>query len=321
MQYRTTLPAHTPIVITIGNFDGIHLGHQRLLHTVCTLAKSLHCTPVMVTFSPHTLAVVRPEIHLQLLTTLDEKLALAKQYGGVADSIVISFTPEVVALSAEAFLDALRQGFELRGIVVGSDFSLGRNRMGNTDFLRQYGEEHAIAIQTVTLEEQEQMRISSTRIRTLVSQGEVAEANLLLGHPLIVQGLVQHGAERGRQLGFPTANLHPDPQKLLPADGVYAVRVHVHIHKGENRDLETDSPVYNGVVNIGIRPTFNGKERLIEVHLLNTNLNLYEKGLTVEFIQRLRGEQRFPSIEALKAQITADAQEAYKILTARRVSQ
>jgi riboflavin kinase/FMN adenylyltransferase len=318
MEYQTTLADGTPIAITIGNFDGIHLGHQRLLYELREQARRLACTPVLVTFSPHTLLVVRPTLDLRYLTTLDEKLVLASQYGKIADNIVISFTPEVAAMSAEDFMDQLRQRFSLRGIVVGADFSLGRNRAGNIAFLEEYGRQHQIEVQPVSLREAEQQRISSTRIRTLLSEGQVSEANALLGHPTLVSGIVKHGDERGRQIGFPTANLHHDPRKLLPADGVYAARV--YIQNTQTRDSWTTSTVYNGVVNIGVRPTFNGKERLVEAHLLDVNLDLYEQHLVIEFIERLRGEQRFSGIDALKAQIAVDVQKAHHILTVRRVS-
>ena len=317
-EYQTTLTTQTPIAITIGNFDGIHLGHQRLLHQVRTRAQEWGCTPAIVTFQPHTLMVVRPQLNIYYLTTLAEKLALARQYGHVADSIVIAFTPEVAALSAEEFMDNLCAHFNVKGLVVGSDFSLGRNRMGNAEFLADYGQRHQIQVEAMSLEESQQVRISSTRIRTLVSEGQIAEANALLGHPVILGGKVEHGDERGRLLGFPTANLRPEPHKLLPANGVYAVRVTVH--DGEQSDLDETSTVYNGVANIGVRPTFNGKERLVEVHLLDVNLTLYDKYLRVDIIEHLRGEQRFSNIEALKTQIAADAEQARQILAVRRVS-
>lgn len=315
LQYTTTVAAHSPIAITIGNFDGIHKGHQRLMHELVSLAQQLHCTPVLVTFEPHTLMVVRPDIHVYFLTTIEEKLALAKKYGSIADSIVITFTREVASLSAQEFMDTLCAQFAIKGLVVGANFSLGHNRMGDITFLEQYGREHAIAVRSLPLQEAAQTRISSTRVRQLVSEGQIAEANELLGHPVIMTGIVRHGAERGRLLGFPTANMLPENHRLLPADGVYAVRVSLAQQPDNaNSDVSLKPTVYNGVANIGIRPTFNGKERLIEVHLLDVHLDLYDKPLMVEFIARLRSEQRFSGIDALKAQIATDAQQARQIL-------
>jgi riboflavin kinase / FMN adenylyltransferase len=312
MQYTTTLTEQQPIAITIGNFDGIHKGHQRLMHELCNMAQQLNCTPTLVTFLPHTLMVVRPDIHVEYLTTLEEKLALTKQYGAVANSIVVYFTAEVAAMSAGEFLDELRTHFPLRGMVVGANFSLGHKRMGDRAFLERYGQEHQIVVRTIDLEAYEQARISSTRIRTLVKEGQVTEANELLGHPLTMSGRVVHGDERGKLLGFPTANLLPDAHRLLPANGVYAVRVRVN-GTGVG-DEQASSSVYNGVANIGVRPTFNGTERRIEVHMLDVDLDLYEKDLYVDFVARLRSEQRFSSIDALKAQIAADVKRARQIL-------
>ena len=314
MEFTTTLTPEQqrlPIAITIGNFDGIHRGHQYLMHSLRTMADTLGAIPVLVTFEPHTLMVVRPDIDVRILTTTAEKLELTKKYGQIDESVIIHFTPDVVAMSATEFMDSLCARLNIKGLVVGANFSLGRNRMGDTTFLEQYGREHAIQIRALPLEEDAQVRISSTRVRTLVSEGQIEEANTLLGHPTIISGIVQHGDERGRLIGFPTANLLPEPQRLMPADGVYAVRVRVQDETHpESSDSLPVSTVYNGVTNIGVRPTFNGTERRIEVHIFDATLNLYDKRLVVDFIARLRGEQRFSGIEALKAQISSDAQQA-----------
>ncbi len=314
MEFTTTLTPEQqrrPIAITIGNFDGIHRGHQYLMHELRSMADTLGAIPVLVTFEPHTLMVVRPDIDVRVLTTTEEKLELARKYGHIDESVVIHFTPDVVAMSATEFMDSLCARLTIKGLVVGANFSLGRNRMGDTTFLEQYGRTHAIEIRALPLEEDAQVRISSTRVRALVTEGQIEEANILLGHPAIISGIVQHGDERGRTIGFPTANLLPEPHRLVPADGVYAVRVQV---QDETYTGDSDSPpvstVYNGVANIGVRPTFNGTERRIEVHIFDASLNLYGKRLVVDFIARLRGEQRFSGIEALKAQISSDAQQA-----------
>ena len=318
MDFVTTLSENASIAITIGNFDGIHRGHQRLLRQLGVVAQSLDCKPVMVTFSPHTLLVVRPDIQLECLTTLEEKLALAKRYGRVADSIVIHFTKEVTALTASQFLDELRARFDIRAMIVGTDFSLGHNRMGNVPFLQEYGREHSIRIMPVELEEAERARISSTRIRSLVSEGQITEANELLGHSVVVSGVVIQGDQRGRLLGFPTANLLPEPHKLLPMNGVYAAQVQVERASGS--DATDQLPVsytektWNSVVNIGVRPTFGGQQRLVEAHLLDVQLDLYDQRIRIDFMARLRNEQRFNGIEALKTQIAVDAQKARLLL-------
>jgi riboflavin kinase/FMN adenylyltransferase len=315
MEYTTNLPEQASIAITIGNFDGIHKGHQLLLHELQRTAQALDCIPVVLTFLPHTLMVVRPDIYIRYLTTLEEKLELVREYGGITNWIVVRFTPAVAAMSAEDFLDSLRAHFTIKALVVGENFSLGHNRQGNISFLQNYGAEHHIQVQAISLQETKNARISSTRIRNLVQEGQISEANELLGHPVIFSGIVRQGDKRGRLLGFPTANLLPDQHRLLPADGVYAVRAHVP--EGFESDSPITSTVYNGVANIGIRPTFNQQERLVEVHLLDASVDLYDKLISVEFIARLRGEQRFSGIEALKAQIAADAEQARQILHAK----
>ncbi len=309
------------------------------------------------------------------MTTLEEKLALTQYYGGIDDSIVIHFTPEVAALSATGFMDRLRADFSLRAMVVGEDFSLGHNRMGDITFLQQYGKEHDILVQPISLEASERVRISSTHIRTFVMEGKIAEANELLGHPAIVSGTVVKGDQRGRQLGYPTANLATDPHKLLPANGIYAVRVGVGERRGgherpgnheglpygefaanavygsDDREVRpetvirsdevSDIPVYtdsdangtnagqqtsllrmlyqheyNGAASVGVRPMFDGKTRLVEVYLLDADLDLYGQTISLDFIERLRDEERFASIEALKAQMAADVQRVRQILQA-----
>lgn len=327
MNVETTITGNTPIAITIGNFDGIHRGHQYLFQRLREVAQETDSSPTLVTFTPHTLQVVRPEVNLECLTTLDEKLALAKQYGHLNNYIIIHFTPEVAAMSAREFLDELRARFTIRAIVVGNNFSLGHKRMGNTAFLQQYGDEHGIIIRAIELAEDGPEHISSTRIRNLVREGNVAEAGKLLGHPVVVSGVVIRGDQRGRLIGFPTANLLPPSHKLIPANGVYAARVHIgkaaKSDDANNTDVSIDeAPTYwpageqplASAVNIGVRPTFDGQKRLIEAHLLDTNLDLYDQFISIDFIARLRSEQRFNGIDALKTQIASDVQQARQIL-------
>src|SRR5258707_2591610 len=331
MQYSTTLKGNEPIVITIGNFDGIHKGHQDLLHATSRLAEQLNSHPVILTFAPHTLKVVRPEIDLHCLTTLEEKLELVRVYGGIADWIVIEFTPEVTAMSATAFMDDLRAHFNLRGLVVGENFSLGHNRMGDVAFLQSYGAAHDIVVQPVLLKEVEYQRVSSTRIRGLISEGKVEEASELLGYRAMLHGIVVYGDQRGRLLGFPTANLRPPVDKLIPANGIYAARVKVQkqtvqsdvIHSPcvfIDARIQPDETLaqwdaYTSAVSIGVRPTFDGRERLVEAYLLDVEgLDLYGRCLSIHFIGRLRDEERFASIEALKAQIAEDVRNTRLLL-------
>lgn len=327
MQYSTTLTGTEPIVITIGNFDGIHKGHQELMREVCKLASTLNSRPVLVTFQPHVLKVLRPEIDVRCLTTLEEKLELTRVYGGIADTIVIEFTSAVAAMSATEFMDDLRAHFDLRGLVVGANFSLGHNRMGDVAFLQEYGREHGIAVLPIQLEEIQYQRVSSTRIRNLVSEGNVAEARKLLGHTVMLNGCVSQGDQRGRLLGFPTANLIPPTDRLIPANGVYAARVQVRKKSGQSDAVHSPCvsldgridkeqwETYPSAVNIGVRPTFDGQRRLVEAHLLDVEgLDLYNQCISIHFIARLRSEERFAGLEALKAQIAEDVRNARLVL-------
>lgn len=311
MEYTATVVEHEPIAITIGNFDGVHRGHQRLMYELVASAQQLGAKPVLLTFSPHTLMVVRPDLDVRYLTSQEEKLALAARLGGVKDHIVLHFTREVASMSAEEFLDTLREHFGIRTLVVGANFSLGHNRLGNTAFLQDYGERHGIVVRIIPLEEDDHTRISSTRIRALVGDGRVEEANELLGHPVVISDIVRHGDGRGRLLGYPTANLVPDPHRLLLANGIYAARVHL---EAIERDEEVNSPVYMGAASIGIRPMFEGKERLVEVYILDIQPDLYDQRITIDFIARLRDEERFESIEALLAQMARDVEQTRQVL-------
>lgn len=301
------------------------------MRKVGKLAAELHSRPALITFQPHVLKVLRPEIELRCLTTLEEKLALAKTYGGIADTIVIEFTPEVAAMSAIAFMDDLRAHFNLRGLVVGNNFSLGHKRMGDVTFLQEYGKQHDIKVESIQLEEIQYQKVSSTRIRSLVSEGNVAEAAELLGHPVMLNGVIARGDQRGRLLGFPTANVVPPADKLIPANGVYAARVLVEkqqaqsdaIHSpcvytganiGEDETLE-QWDAYTSAVNIGVRPTFDGQRLLVEAYLLDVEgVDLYDRCISIHFFARLRGEQRFAGIEALKAQIAEDVRKTRLLL-------
>lgn len=230
-------------------------------------------------------------------------------------------------MSATAFMDDLRAHFNVRGLVVGSDFSLGHKRMGNVAFLQEYGREHGIVVRAIDLEEVERERVSSTRIRKLVSEGDVAGARELLGHEVTLSGRVARGDQRGRLLGFPTANIVPPDGKLIPANGVYAARVLVAksdlvhspcVSPGDTisgGEALEDWETYASAVNIGVRPTFDGQTRLVEAHLLDVEgLDLYDRCVSIHFIARLRSEQRFAGLEALKAQIAEDVKNARLVL-------
>lgn len=289
-------------VVTIGNFDGVHLGHRAILSRVCQRARELKGQAVAVTFDPHPLKVLRREIHLPLLTTPEQKLRLLSA-GGVDAVVVLPFTPEFAAMPARDFVtqyfcDRLR----VRDVVVGHNYCFGRGREGNIDLLKEMGGTHGFTVQVVWAVEVDGAVVSSSLIRALLRLGRVTEAGRLLGRSYDVVGQVVPGKGRGAKLlGVPTANISP-ANELLPASGIYAVRV--------RRDGES----LPGVANIGTCPTFDNSDLSLEVHLLEFDGDLYGENLEVEFVSRLREERRFPSIQALAEQIHADINAARQVL-------
>jgi riboflavin kinase/FMN adenylyltransferase len=287
-----------PYAVTVGVFDGIHRGHRFLVQQTCRVAREVGAKAGMITFWPHPLEVLRPGQAIRYLTLLEEKLDILAKQGDLDLVVVLPFTPALAVTSASGFMELLRRHLALRALVEGADFAFGHNREGTMTFLSAYGQEHGLLVETIHLQLADHERISSTRVRDLLGAGQVEGAMELLGRPYSARGKVVRGDQRGRLLGFPTANLAIDPRKLLPADGVYAVRVRV------------GAQGYEGVVNIGVRPTVDGKHHLTEVHLLDMQADLYEQELEVEFLARLRGEQRFPNVEALRGQIEQDIRQA-----------
>lgn len=301
------LPPHTAsfsrTVVTIGNFDGVHLGHRAILNRVCHRARELGGQGVAITFDPHPLKVLRPELHLPLLTTPAQKLDLLAA-SGLEAVVVLPFTPAFAALAARDFVTQyFCERLRVREVVVGHDYSFGRGREGNIDLLKEMGRAHGFTVQVVWAVEVDGAVVSSSLIRALLRLGKVIEAANLLGRPYAAVGQVVPGKGRGAKLlKVPTANIRPE-NELLPASGIYAVRVR---HRAQN---------LLGVANIGTCPTFDNSELSLEVHLLDFTGELYGENLEVEFVARLREERRFPSIEALAAQIHADITAARQMLT------
>jgi riboflavin kinase/FMN adenylyltransferase len=296
--------------LTVGNFDGIHRGHQTLLETLKQIASECGAQTGLLTFDPHPLTLLRPEAAQPLLTTPQERLRLAALIG-LDVGVVQPFTPEVAALSPAEFMGLLKQHLNLTALVVGPDFALGRNRAGNLDVLGALARELDYRLHVVPLVNWEGRSVHSSTIRALLMRGEVSEAADLLGRPYHATGVVVTGDHRGRTIGVPTANLELPADKLWPAHGVYATRTYLHIG--------ADPYVYNSVTNLGVRPTVDGVQRRFETHLLDfpppgQDGDLYGQSLTVEFVARLRGEQRFDSLAELVAQIHYDIGVARSLL-------
>ncbi len=308
-----------PTVLTIGNFDGLHRGHQALLDHQMQLAKAMAqpgSPPPqtgLITFDPHPLAVLRPDQSLQLLTTPRERLALALALG-IDFGVLQTFTLEIAQLEAREFMRLLCQNLGMTALVVGPDFALGRNRSGDRNTLQALGEELGYDLHVVEPVGWQGRPVRSSIVRQTLQQGNVTEAAELLGRFYHLEGSVELGDQRGRQLGIPTANLNVPPNKLLPANGVYATDAKLVDSTGS----PLGSHIHRSVTNLGVRPTVDGLHHRIETHLLDFPAagdtgDLYGQRLRVEFVARLRDEQRFANLAALVAQIHTDIEQARQI--------
>ncbi|MGD8395754.1 MAG: bifunctional riboflavin kinase/FAD synthetase [Candidatus Eiseniibacteriota bacterium] len=291
-------------VATIGVFDGVHRGHCTLLDLVKQRAREHDAITVAMTFARHPLAVLAPNRCPPSLTTLRQRAQLLKAQG-IERVHILDFDRRMANLSARAFLEhVVLARFHLKVLVAGPDFAMGRDREGDLGALGRLGEELGFELVPVPALPLGGAPISSSRIRTVVRDGDVALAAHMLGRPYAVEGLVETGAGRGREIGVPTANVAVAPEILLPANGVYVARV----------DVPGSREPCPAVVNVGIAPTFGGTRRRLEAHLLDFTGNLVGCRLAVGFVERLRGEHRFESIEALTAQIESDIVRARAML-------
>jgi len=288
-------------ILTIGVFDGVHAGHRYLLEKLQQRAAEKNLLSGVVTFSPHPQSVLYPHNHLPWLSNLEDRVR-AFQDLGVKIIAVLTFTPEVAQLGAREFISLVRKQLRMRGIMVGPDFALGRGREGNIDLLRALGREMEFSVEVIPSYTINGEVVSSTLIRRVLSQGDMGKVERLMGRYFQLGGKVITSDKRGRALGFPTANLDIRPQQALPGNGIYATIAQV------------DGEQFSSATNIGIRPTFGEREKTVETHLLHYKGNLYGKDMRLEFVQKLRDEQRFPSSEDLKAQIDRDVREVEAIL-------
>lgn len=288
-----------PACITIGNFDGLHRGHQSLLDLAAAIAAREDLTFRIVTFWPHPREILTGKEAHTPLTTRAERLGLLKRTG--AEVHELQFTSQLAGMSAEEFVNSQLLPLGLRWLVIGHDFSLGRRREGNGDLLRSLGEKYNFSMERAPAFEIDGSPVSSTRLRKLIAAGDVTQASHLLGRRYSISGIVTHGQGRGAGLGFPTANLDC-MECLVPGDGVYATLAH---YNGET---------HPAITNIGSNPTFEGKARTVESFLLSGGGNLYGKPFSLEFVGRLRGERKFDSPESLVSQIKTDIAEAKAVL-------
>lgn len=291
--------------VTIGNFDGVHRGHQAMLTVLISRARSAGVPAIAVTFDPHPISLLKPEAAPPALTTIEYRAELLSRYG-VDSTLVLTANPELLSLTADEFFQQVILGrLQARGLVEGPNFFFGRNRSGNITVLRALCAAHGLSFDVAPLVTVDEQLVSSSVIRSLLEAGDAAHVVRLLGHPYRLSGTVAHGAERGRTLGFPTANLD-GIQTLIPANGVYA-------------GWATAGAIHRpAAIHIGPNPTFIEAARKVEIHLLDFQGELYGQQLHVDFLDRIRDVRRFGSAEELKAQLDQDVATARKLTNTER---
>ncbi|HET8864193.1 MAG TPA: bifunctional riboflavin kinase/FAD synthetase [Gracilimonas sp.] len=297
---------HQPnTVVTVGTFDGVHKGHRKLINTVVDKARSRDARSVVVTFDPHPREIINPgKGGIKLLTTLKERCEILEDLG-IDVLLVIPFDRDFSLLTSEDFVrDIIHEKVGVSEFVIGYDHHFGRDREGTIETIEKLGKELGFDANVVSKEEMGEVTISSTVIRkTLAEEGNVKKAAGYLNRNYLLNGIVMHGDERGRTIGYPTANLKPEHEnKVIPKNGVYAVKVRV---SGE---------WYGGMMNIGVRPTFGEDEKTLEVHIFDFEKEIYGETIQVRFFDRIRDEKKFNGIEELKGQLDSDKQKSLELL-------
>ncbi len=299
----TTFTTEQPTVLTIGTFDGVHLGHQKIIERVVATARQEGLLATIFTFFPHPRMVVQHDKSLKLIHTLEEKKQLLQQLG--VDLLVVQpFNEAFAQLTAEEFVSTiLVQHLNVKKVIIGYDHRFGRNRTANINDMRLFGEKYGFAVEEISVQEVDEVSVSSTKIREALNKGDVTTAEHYLGTPYSLTGTVIHGLKLGRTLGYPTANIQvTEDYKLIPKDGVYAVYSYI----GERK-------VY-GMMSIGKNPTIEGKGASIEVYFFDFNGDLYDRELTIYFLKYLREERKFSSVALLKKQLQDDETTARKAI-------
>ncbi len=288
--------------VTIGNFDGVHLGHQRLFEVVEQRAYHSRGTSIAITFDPHPLQVLKPG-GIKLISTCEQKTELIGM-SGVDVLIIIPFNKEFSKTTAEQFVDeVLIKRIGVKDLFVGYDYAFGKGRAGNIEFLQRQGSTKGFSVTVIDAYYENETLVSSTKVRQLVAEGRMVETSQLLGRYYQIRGEVQRGKQRGgKEIGFPTANLHIDEEDLVPKRGVYVCQV------------VSDGTCYGGVINIGYNPTFGEETLVAETHIFNFNQNIYGKPIKVNLLKFLRGEEKFESINDLAEQIAKDVVISKEIL-------
>lgn len=297
MKIKSTIDSYSKnnSIVTIGTFDGVHIGHQKIISRLVKLAQSNNLHAVVLTFFPHPRMVLQKDANIKLINTIDEKSKLLGEFG-VDHLVVKEFTKEFSRLTALEFVrDILVNKLHVKHIIIGYDHRFGRNRTANIKDLKEYGDTYGFEVTEISAQDIDAVTVSSTKIRTALEVGNIKIANAYLGYNFRLTGSVVKGKSLGKQIGFPTANLDiEEPYKLIPKNGVYVVKSYFE-----------NIAIY-GMMNIGTNPTVNGEDQSIEVHFFNFDADIYDLKIEVQLLKWLRDERKFKSIEALKTQLYKD---------------
>lgn len=291
------------VVLTTGIFDGVHLGHKKIIDQVVQMAQKINGESVLLTFFPHPRMVLYPESNdLKLLNTIDERLDLLRQTG-IDHLIIHPFSMEFSRITSLDFVrDILVNKLNTKKLVIGYDHHFGKNREGSFEHLKEYGPLYGFEVEEIPAQEIQQINISSTKIRKSLLIGEIQAANQFLGYHYFINGTVVEGSKVGRQIGFPTANIEVDEDyKLIPANGVYAVKIKIEDNN------------YSGMLNIGTRPTIKEGDVTIEVNIFNFNQEIYNKPIRIEFFEKIRNEVKFSELTELQQQLNHDKQKVLQL--------
>ena len=290
-------------IITIGTFDGVHIGHQKIVNKLLENAKNRNVESAILTFFPHPRMVLQDQTEMRLLSTIDERTKLLEK-NGVDNLIIHPFDKAFSRLTAEEFVkDILVNQLNVEKIVIGYDHRFGRNRTANIDDLIEFGEKYNFEVEQISVQEIQEASVSSTKIRTALEEGNIALANQYLGYSYFLTGVVKEGKKLGRTIGFPTANLKIEENyKLIPKQGVYIIESNLNSKK-----------VY-GMMNIGTNPTFDESLLSIEIHFLDFNADLYDQKIQISILKYLRAEQKFASVALLKTQLNIDKNETLEFV-------
>ncbi len=288
-------------IATIGTFDGIHIGHQKILNSLARFAKENSLKSVVITFDPHPRKVINKKNSIELINTIEEKKEKIKTLG-IDYLIVQKFDEKFSETEANKFVEILKNNINIKKLIVGYDHRFGKNRNADINDLKKYGKELNFEVIEIDALEIEEVNISSTKIRSAIKEGNIRLANSYLGYNFFLSGEVVKGHSRGKELGFPTANLKIDEDKIIPKNGVYLVK-----SKIDHQDIY-------GMMNIGYNPTFNNKSKKIETHFFNLNKNLYGKIIKIELLEYIREEKRFETVDDLIQRLKLDREKCLKLI-------